>query len=55
MKSERWSDEWKVEKKKRKERKERKRAQEQEQKQPGLDLSEMVEISSFVSALLYLS
>lgn len=54
MKSEKWSDEWKVEKR-RKEEKKRKRAQEQEQKQLGLDLSEMVEINSFVSALLYLS
>lgn len=46
----------KEEKKRReKKRKERKRAQEQEQKQLGLDLSEMVEINSFVSALLYLS
>lgn len=42
-------------KRKKKKRKEKKRAQEQKQEQPGLDLLEMVEINSFVSALLYLS
>lgn len=51
MKSEVMSGKWKRRKEKRK--KERKGAQEQEQL--GLDLLKMVEINSFVSALLYLS